>query len=341
MDFNKYLNYTTKQFLDDDDFVSWVINPTDEHNQFWSAFVKQHPEKTNSVARAAKIIQLYRQQDTFFNEGRQADVWSRIEASVAVFENSKKVFRLNSFIRAAAAVILVSVGALAFWYYHHDEVIQTAYGEIKSVELPDHSTVILNGNSTLTFKHSLLSSTREVWLKGEAFFKVRHLNRDTLNVKDSERFIVHADNLDVEVLGTSFNVRNRRNKIDVGLITGKIKVSGAKANNTKASVIMHPGDYIQYAAQTLSAKSTLTHPEKLLRWSKRQFSFNNAKLIDIVKTLEDSYGYHIKFSNPKLQNLEIEGEINVTGIKSLLETISTSLQVNIYQTGNNIAISQQ
>jgi ferric-dicitrate binding protein FerR (iron transport regulator) len=340
MDFDKYLSYTTKQFLDDDDFVSWVINPTDEHNQFWSAFVKQHPDKKNSVAKAAKIVQLYRQQDTFFNEGRQSDVWSRIEASVAVAESSKKVFRLNSFIRAAAAIILVSACALAFWYYNHDEVIQTAYGEIKSVELPDHSTVILNGNSTLCYKHTLQNNGREVWLKGEAFFKVKHINHDTLNIKNSERFIVHADNLNVEVLGTSFNVRNRRTKVDVGLITGKIKVSDAKATSTSAPVIMHPGDYIQYAAQSLLAKSKLTHPEKLLRWSKRQFNFNNAKLVDIVKSLEDSYGYQIKFSNPKLQNLEIEGEINVMGVKSLLETISTSLQVNIYQNGNNITISQ-
>lgn len=340
MDFNKYLNFTTQQFLDDNDFVSWVINPTDEYNQFWSAFVKQYPDKKKSVARAAKIIKLYRQQDTFFNESRQAAVWARIEASVAVAESSKKIFRLKSFIRAAAAVILVSLGALTFWYYNHDEVIQTAYGEIKSVELPDHSTVILNGNSKLSYKHSLFSSTREVWLKGEAFFQVKHLNHDTLNIKNAERFIVHVNNLNVEVLGTSFNVKNRRNKVDVGLITGKIKVSDVKAANTKSYVIMHPGDYIQYAAQTLSATSKLFHPEKLSRWSKRQFSFNNAKLIDIVKTLEDSYGYHIKFSNPNLQRLEIEGEINVTGVKSLLETVSTSLQVNIYQTGNNITISQ-
>lgn len=72
---------------------------------------------------------------------------------------------------------------------------------------------------------------------------------------------------------------------------------------------------------------------------KRQFIFNNVKLGDILKTLEDTYGYRIKYGNPAVKDIQIEGEINVTGVKELLETVSTSLHVSVFQSDDQITIN--
>lgn len=83
----------------------------------------------------------------------------------------------------------------------------TQYGEQRVVELPDHSVVSLNANSTLRFRNdwSQANTLREVWLDGEAFFSVQKQE----GAAGPAKFIVHTNDLDVEVLGTRFNVSNR------------------------------------------------------------------------------------------------------------------------------------
>ncbi|WDF54186.1 FecR family protein [Mucilaginibacter sp. KACC 22063] len=332
-----YLSYTMEEFLADDKFISWVMQPDAELDNFWNEFLKQNPSKQNDIATAKTFIQNYHKQDTFFNEDKQDEVWRRIENSVNNTADKKSnVISLAPWLRWAAAVIMVCSCGLAFWYYSQKEIIRTAFGEIKTIELPDHSVVVLNGNSSLAYERSWGNNTREVWLDGEAFFKVKHLNKDSLHIKRNEKFIVHAKSVSVEVLGTTFNVQNRHNKINVALVTGKIKVSSGTVNS---GIIMKPGDYVEYAANRINQKTQLEHPEKIVSWSKRQFSFNDAKLGDIITMLEDTYGYHITLADPKLREMKIEGGINVTGVKALLETVSTSLRVNIYQNNSNIIIN--
>ncbi|MDN5287985.1 MAG: Anti-FecI sigma factor, FecR [Mucilaginibacter sp.] len=333
MDVNKYSSYTFKEFLEDDDFITWVLNPTDEQNIFWNNFSERFPDKKEDISRASSVILTYRKQDTFFNEDRITDVWKRIEVKVGPAAKQAKVFRLPQFLRVAAAILLIALAAIIY-KYNQPKNFQTAFGEIKTIVMPDGTIVLLNGNSTLTYEHGWGKNSREVWLKGEGFFNVTHLNQDPAHIKKSERFVVHCNDLNIEVLGTTFNVKNRHDKVNVGLVTGKIRLT---TNLVKK--ILSPGDYAEYAAKNISLKSKLTHPEKLMSWSKRQFIFSNVKLGDILRTLEDSYGYQIKYTNPSSRDLEIEGEISVTGVKELLETISTSLHVNVYQNDHQITIN--
>ncbi|EHQ24950.1 FecR family protein [Mucilaginibacter paludis] len=335
MDTNKYSNFTFKDFLEDDDFLNWVIGPSAESDLFWNGFLEQFSEKKDDIVRARDVIRLYREQDTFYNQDRQAEVWKRIESSVGTNVQAK-TFRLPQVLRIAAAILLVGLGAFIFWY-QKDQNFQTAFGEIKTVVMPDGTTILLNGNSSLTYQRGWGKNSREVWLKGEGFFKVTHLNQDSTHIKAGERFIVHCNNISIEVLGTTFNVNNRHNKIDIGLVTGKIKVTpNAQTNN---STVLTPGDYVEYSAKATALKVKLPHPEKLMGWTKRQFIFNNVKLGDILKTLEDTYGYRIKYGNPAVKDIQIEGEINVTGVKELLETVSTSLHVSVFQSDDQITIN--
>jgi transmembrane sensor len=341
MDFAKYAAFSVTDFLADDDFIDGVLQPTAETTRFWAQLAERYPPQKDTIAQATAILRSYRQQDTFSDPTLKAELWKRIEAEVGpatLAVAQPRAWRWPVLLRVAAAVVPLGVGSFAFWY-SQDQQVRTAYGEIKTVDLPDGTQVVLNGNSSLTYQRGWGHRTRQVWLRGEGFFRVTHLNKDTAQVKPGERFVVHCRGLNVEVLGTTFNVNDRPGKVNVGLVTGKIRLTTALPNQAPTALTLAPGDYVEYAAQRISAPRRLAHPEQLSTWSQHQFVFTNGRLGDILKTLQDTYGYQIAYAHPEAANLQIEGEINVAGVAALLETISASLHVHISQKGNQIVVN--
>ncbi|MDB5088227.1 MAG: hypothetical protein JWR09_2221, partial [Mucilaginibacter sp.] len=298
MDYSKYATYTLQNFLDDDFFIQWVISPDEETNLFWNSVIDQFPGKKDTITQAAQIITAYRKQDTFYNEDRQALVWNRIETGILERHAVKpKIFRMPQYLRIAAMLLLVSSVGLALWLYNKDRTVTTTYGEVRTVTLPDQSIVVLNGNSTIKYAAHWEKGPREVWISGEGFFKVRHINRDTLHIKTSERFIVHCSDVNIEVLGTTFNVKNRHNKTNVGLVNGKIRVDYFDSVLTSHNaLVMKPGDYIEYAHKHLVEKRKLAEPVKITSWTQHLLRFSDATLNEITETLQDDYGYHVSLA---------------------------------------------
>ena len=89
MPFRNYAQYTLTEFLEDDSFIQWVIDPDTKSNSFWQSFLKSHPEKEEVVKEASSVILVYRKQELFTNEARREAVWRRIEASVPNQVSSK------------------------------------------------------------------------------------------------------------------------------------------------------------------------------------------------------------------------------------------------------------
>jgi transmembrane sensor len=126
--------------------------------------------------------------------------------------------------------------------------------------------------------------------------------------------------------------------VDVGLVTGKIRLTTALPGQASTALTLAPGDYVEYAARQLSAPRRLSHPERLTTWSQHRFSFTNGRLGDMLKALQDAYGYQITYVHPEAANLHIEGDIDVAGVAELLETISASLHVHIAQRGHQLIV---
>jgi transmembrane sensor len=344
MDIAKYGTYTLQDFLDDDDFIRFVINPSKTDIIFWHSVTVMYPAQHEAVDEASKIILAYRKQDIFTNEANQQKVWENIEASIKAQPVAKqKIFRLNTFMRVAAMLLLISSVAITLWVLKHNSRTEfaTAFGEVRTITLPDNSVVILNGNSKLSYVNNWDNKPREVWISGEGFFNVKHLNKTPHYIKPTERFIVHCNDVNIEVLGTSFNVRTRHDKTNVGLISGRIRLEYLdKASSHNQRLIMKSGDYIEYAQKHLVAQKKLAIPEKLTEWTNHQLSFNNATLAQISEVMTDDYGYHIEIADSALANLKIEGEISVSNVDELLETISTTLSVKITHSDKNITITE-
>jgi len=346
MNHSKYLQFQLQDFLDDDFFVQWVISPDDTSNSFWQSFVENYPDKNNLVKKASLIIKSYREQDFIKDEEQKNKVWLRIQDSVSDVP-AKKIFRLPTFAKVAAAILIVVVSSFIFIYTYNSSdnkpiAYTTGFGEKKTITLPDQSEVTLNANSSIRYNpHPEENSPREVWVEGEAYFTVRHINKDTSKIAPGERFIVHCGDINIEVLGTTFNVKARHGKTDVALITGKIRIDYNDESRGSKTMVMAPGDYVEYIAKKIVATKKLAKPEQARAWVSNEISFTDASLEEITETLQDRFGYTVNTNDTTLLKLKIEGEISVNDVAELLDVVTTTLNVKIEQSANkHITISK-
>jgi transmembrane sensor len=315
MNNDKYSQYSLQDFLDDDAFIKWVSGKEQDATaaQFWGNFSLLYPSAAKNFDFAVNVIRTYRSQEIWDNKNNKAHLLERITATIET-QPVARVRWMSAWMKAAVIVLVVSV---AGYYLVHQytkssqEIVATGYGEKRTITLPDHSVVTLNASSSITYNEK---KPREIWVEGEALFDVKQLSKTP--------FVVHSNGITVEVLGTTFNIKSRHGKTNVGLITGKIKVG---------AVVMLPGDYIEYAGNQLVLAKKLDKPEKIKRWTQTQLTFTDATLGEIIETLQDNYGYVVKVKDKSLKSLKIEGDINVTNVEELLTVITTTLSVKINQ----------
>lgn len=340
----EYSHFTESDFISDPYFQDWVLRPGDNNKIFWQSFFQIYPEKIESAETARKFLKSVSFKEEFPDESviqrslfTHLQTIGEIEKSKVIDIRSRK--RLYTLLKIAAVfggIILLA----ALWLSKDKEdkqfITRTEFGNIKSVLLPDSSVVVLNGNSEIKFSPSFEKErTREIWLKGEAFFNVNHLNNDTAKVLPGERFIVHTDDVVVEVLGTAFNIRERRGKTEVVLQRGKIKVRFV--NGSSGDIILSPGEMITHTKDDKIQKAT-TVAEDYVAWKEKKLILNDPGVGEIVEYLEDVYGKRIVIENRDLVKRKIDGPILITNLDDALFILSTVLNVDIKKKEDTIYI---
>ena len=141
--------------------------------------------------------------------------------------------------------------------------------------LSDGSTIWLNSESRLTYPTVFTGETREVMLKGEAYFDIE---------KDSiHPFIVHSDKMDVRVLGTLFNMRAYPNEEQsTTLVSGAVEL---KSGNQK--VHLRPGEQGKLSNNQLEVHQV--HVGNFIAWKNGEFNFKGCRLEDIFNELARWY----------------------------------------------------
>lgn len=255
----------------------------------------------------------------------QQELWNTIADRTTLSSKSPKTIRLWP--RYAAAAILVGVlFAVGLLYSSFQQVtIQTPYGKMQTVTLPDGSKVTLNANSNIKYVRSWDDNEiREVWIEGEAFLRVSHLHKKG-PIKDHQRFVVHTGALNVEVLGTSFNVNDRRGRTEVALLNGKIRLS--PRNEKEKPLILAPGDIVEYAGGKLNKKPN--NVVEYTSWKDGKLYFRDVPLSKIFHYFEDIYGYKVKVEDPKILTRRLSGTMSSKNEKVFFETIARTLNLSI------------
>ena len=232
--------------------------------------------------------------------------------------------------RSAAAVTFVAVvGALLYWSSHRMNTLHALPGEHLCITLPDSTHITLNGNTTLRYPANWdAHSTREVWIDGEAFFEVQH-------TASHQKFIVHTSHdLDVEVLGTKFNLRSREQTAEVMLAEGKVKL--AMANSVTAPVYLNPGEVATVAGAIVSKRAA--EQKTYTSWINNKLIFNRTPLRDIALRLHDTYGLNITFADTTLAQRELSGEIASATAGDILYAIAETFSLTVTRNDTEVTI---
>lgn len=245
---------------------------------------------------------------------------------------------MQAWVRYAAVFAAILMMVFAFWFVRQAASIteQTGFGETKTITLPDGSTVILNGNTKISYTNRWKSDQpREVWLDGEAFFSVTHLS-------SHEKFLVHtSDNFNVEVLGTTFNVLKRENTTKVVLNSGKIKLNIHPSEEAAEQLLMNPGELVEF--DNISAKyfKRKVNAEALTAWKVKKMVFENTSLSEIIFMLENTYGLKVEVSDPGLLDQKLNGTLPNENVDILLDGLSHLFNLKITKVDTLVTIESE
>jgi ferric-dicitrate binding protein FerR (iron transport regulator) len=344
-----YLDYLPEDFLADEYFQQWVLQPDAENQQFWENWLRQNPAKRPAVEQARQILQsLHLQTDSAFGADRERSLWERIQATKEHKEQADRqaltlqpgpVPLWRAYRKMAAAFIgLLLCGAVLLLMLRSPATVRhaTAYGEIKKIVLPDQSTVILNGNSSLQYAAQWDGrGAREVQLEGEAFFSVTH-------TRNHQKFFVKTSpKLAIEVLGTQFNVRHRRGGLQVVLNNGKVKLLIDPGQERKKQVVMQPGDLVQLTQSATGYVKKQVNPAQFSSWTQQKLIFKNTSVGEIVTLLEETYGVTVEVPDTALLGQQITGSVPSNSLESILFVLKGSFNYDITREKDRIILSEK
>lgn len=211
--------------------------------------------------------------------------------------------------------------------YH---VIRIPRGGEYIARLEDGSVVHLNAGSELKIPVSFKKDSREVWLKGEAFFDV---------TPDKNRlFTVHTDKAKISVLGTEFDVRAYEDEKEVitTLVTGKVEVcSGAVADR------LSPGEQARVAEPgKISTGKVDVYP--YIAWKTGRMFFEDAPLEQIMTELQRWYDFEIFYANPGVKEMRFTIDIlKYDDISKVLNLMEKMEKVTFTQNGRTVVLSNR
>ncbi len=334
----EYQHFSTDEFVLDEYFQQWVFGNSPEVARFWDEFIVNYPDIKQEVVEARRILQVIH----FKEYEPTPESYCRVKENINTNLDAKGkiVFLSQSWQKAAAAVagILLVCSFLLYYFVTLPIVHQTAYNETKTVWLPDSSKVVLNANSTLRYGKNWIRKNmeeREVWVEGEAYFEIRKQQRQT-----KERhvpFTVHAAGLDVVVLGTVFNVNSRRDKTQVVLSSGKVKIEPA---DKQEPLFMQPGEMVELARNSQNLVQKVVNPEHYTSWQEQIYYFENTSLEEIAQVIEDQFGRPVRINNDSIANLKFTAKVPMKDMDDLLILLSETFGLEIKEENSKILIKK-
>ena len=247
-----------------------------------------------------------------------------------------RTIRMNPWKWAAAIVFPICIAFFTYYLVDSSQTVGAPFivkadkGDKATIELPDGTNVVLNSASQLSYLNNFGENGRRVQLNGEAYFKVAH--------DEKRAFIVQVGDLEVKVLGTSFNVSAYEDAKDVTvvLLEGKVGVYAQKISH-----IMKPGDKIEYNKATHKITATQVHPTDYIEWTKGNMYFEKESLENIMKTLSRIYDVEIRFDSNKLPNEYFTGTIPGGGIQNALNILMLTSPFYYEMDGSVIVLKEK
>lgn len=259
---------------------------------------------------------------------------ARIKTEIHEQIGTRKQFTLKRVLKwtqiAAAIALPICMVIMGMMYKENKQYtaiplteITTQEGEQVSITLPDKSVVALNSLSSIKYApQDFCKDNREIEFEGEAHYKV---------AKDARHpFIIHMQGMEIKVLGTEFNVINRKKEqtAEVALLNGSVMLTSLANGSTYT---MKPNEIVVVNKQTgkMDIRET-SHIEDACAWQKKQLVFRDASLGRVIRSLEKNYGVEIAV---KMDTIEpFTGTLPNNNLTEALQIVSEAYQVKFSKT---------
>lgn len=251
---------------------------------------------------------------------RLREVWAEINAQ------EKQKSRIHYlWLRVAAGLLLIlTVGAALLYNTHKPAAYNTLVASNEKIfqVLPDGTKVWLNRSSQIRYNENFGTRKREIFLTGEAFFDVA--------TNAAVPMQIHVRNVDVQVLGTAFNIDAYENnkQIEVTLVNGSVEVVSQeqKIVLNKCKKLTIPVEPATSATAKVDWKVTALKdliPGEI-KWARDTIIFRKQPMIDLAAQLELKYGVHIIIDNPHLKTVRFSGTLVDASLQDALEALKLS-----------------
>jgi len=354
-DNSNYEQYQELDFLNDPSFQDGVIDPEGPAAAFWQTWLSEHPAQQEAAAHARRILVGIGFKEHYPDEQR---VGAALQRMLAVIDgeiqpaidremqpvidgemrpvideemrphHGRRVVHLRRWVAAAAILLLVAATAVLInLSTNHRITLATPYASTRTLHWADSSLIVLNAHSSLSYNHR---DPREVWLKGEAWFKVKKTEASYRG------FRVHTSGLTVEVLGTSFDIRERRGRTEVALEEGKIRLLFEGGAHT--DIVMAPGERVVFdtVAHTVARMRDSFATGNFSSWKEGRLTMTDANLSQIIAYIEDNYGKKIILEDPQLGEKKIRGDLLLDDLDDILFVLSKVADIRIVQQQDTI-----
>lgn len=294
-------------------------------------------ERKTELARVKNIWVLSGLENEIDINKKEAEI-ERIFNIIRVLNiKEKKIAYRHRFTRYAAAILLLISVSGAIGYFisyssfdstiHYTEIF-VPKGERSTVVLPDGSRVQLNSESHLKFVSDFRSNKRKVTLQGEAFFNVTH--------DQSRPFVVETQDLNIEVLGTSFDVSCYPNDslVTTFLQSGKVKINRGKSDD----IFLSPNEAYFYNKSTQESKKLKVQDYRYIDWTKGKLTIEKETIGELAKKLERRFNVQIEFGDAEAKNHIYSGSIKDEDINTLLEALIFASNIDFKRNGNIITL---
>jgi transmembrane sensor len=260
---------------------------------------------------------------------------------------SKRLRRRKIFSAVLGSVVILGFLSAGLYFFTYKSAanqptltqVVVKNGNRNSTMLPDGSRVWLNAGSVLSYSKDFKGQTRDVYLKGEAFFDVVK--------KSNQPFIVHANSVDIKVLGTAFNVKSyiEDNKVEATLIRGIIQVTRQGDKNQKP-VFLHPNEKLVINLKEIKTQTniqvkpaveqpvlfTLYHLDSTAKtenlvetsWMYNRLEFRGDSFKELAKKLERWYNVKIIFEDNTAEQLSFNGSFENETIDQAFEALKAA-----------------
>jgi len=211
--------------------------------------------------------------------------------------------------------------------------LKIPYGQVFELELSDGTLVHLNSGTTITYPINFIKGkNREVFIKGEAYFDVTS--------DKAHPFLVHSDQVTVEVLGTQFNVSSYPENPEIQTVLVEGQVAMRNSETDEGDMILTPGTKGSWNKTTLSSLMSEVDVDLYTSWIGGELVFRDTPFNEILTMLERRYNVSIENKNTDLNNkvLNARFSVEIETIDDVLRSMKNILGYNYQIDGKTIQI---